>query len=330
MPVALFIADAAGLIKFANRRACKTFGYELDELQGKNVRELLPREAGAALPEHPGTVTAKSEEFACRKNGTQFPASLHLRKIGPKDDELTLIAVEDLTKERELAQMRNDFLAMISHDLRAPLTALNGTISLLKDGTYGELPAPAMATLDSADDTLKKMVRLVNDLLQIEKMSSPNFSLAAKETRVADLFESALSIVGAAADKRDLVFVFETAEVSELKVRMDEDRIVQVLVNLMSNAVKYSPDGTQIKVRCKRFEKVLRFEVEDEGPGIPANAQELIFEKYRQIDAEADSRRGGAGLGLAIAKLIIEQHNGKIGVQSSGSHGTLFWFTLPI
>jgi signal transduction histidine kinase len=105
---------------------------------------------------------------------------------------------------------------------------------------------------------------------------------------------------------------------------------VQVLVNLMSNAVKYSPDGTQIKVRCKRFEKVLRFEVEDEGPGIPANAQELIFEKYRQIDAEADSRRGGAGLGLAIAKLIIEQHNGKIGVQSSGSHGTLFWFTLPI
>lgn len=327
MPVALFIADKAGLIKFANKRACKTFGYAQDELTGKTVRELLPLGAGSALPEHPGTITATSEEFGSRKNGSKFPASLHLRTIGPKDEQLTLIIVEDLTKERELDQMRNDFLAMISHDLRAPLTALNGTISLLKDGTHGKLPDSALDSLELADDTVKRMIRLVNDLLQIEKMSSASFSLAVQKTRVADLFESALGIVGSAADERDVVFVFETAKVSDLSILVDEDRIVQVLVNLMSNAVKYSPDGAQVKVRCELCGDELRFEIEDEGPGVPEDAQELIFDKYRQLD---DGRRGGAGLGLAIAKIIVEQHRGKIGVESNGIKGTKFWFSLPL
>lgn len=328
MPVALFVAEPSGLIKYANRRACKTFGQEQEQLCGLNIRELLPGAgADSGKPEHPGTVTVKSEELGCRKDGSRFPVSLHLRKIGPKEAQLTLIAVEDLSRERELEQLKHDFLAMISHDLRAPLMAVSGSISLLKDGSYGELPAEASKTLVSTGETVRRMTKLVNDLLLLEKLSSASFTVELRPASISEFIEPALAVVAPEADRRDITFVFKTAHLSDRMVLADKDRIIQVLVNLMSNAVKYSPDESTIEVCAEQENGLLKITVADKGPGIPLDARQFIFEKYKQLN---EVRSGGVGLGLAICKLIIEQHKGTIGVDSDENQGSKFWFTIPI
>jgi PAS domain S-box-containing protein len=331
IPVALIAADADQTISFANRRALKTFGYQANDLLGKKVHELLPGSGHQpTTPQNPGTITVKSDEEGLRQDGARFPVRVHLRKIGTADLPITFLAIEDLTKERELERMKQEFFAMVSHDMRTPLSAVAGNVTLLTEGVFGTLPEQVAETLNKTDLMLKRLIKLINDLLLIEKLSSGTFEVDIKPTTANKFIEEALATVAHSADEHNVTFVFNTAHAKDVQVIADCDRIVQVLVNLMSNAIKFSRPGGTVYVKCAVELEFMRISVVDQGKGITLSQQMTIFEKFKQADSVADTKAGGIGLGLAISKSIIEQHGGSIGVISNEGAGSEFWFTLPL
>jgi PAS domain S-box-containing protein len=330
MPVALFSTDEHGIIRYVNSRASKTFSYAIKDLIGHHISVVLPttREE-MRLPDQTGTLTVKGDDEGRRKDGQRFPVRLYVRPSRLGTEVRTLIAVEDLTKEREIEKMKQDFMAMVSHDLRTPINAIANTVTLLRQGIYGSIPDKASERLKVSEEVLDRLIKLINDLLQIEKMGSGTFSMDLGAIPVDDVFSPALESVQAAADAREITFVFKTKETFGKKIKADRDRIVQVLINMMSNAIKYAPEGETVQVSSADKSDHVVISVFNPGPAIPKEKQEAIFEKYKQADAVGDVKRGGIGLGLAICKSIVEQHHGTIGVDSEEGKGTTFWFTVP-
>lgn len=327
LPIALLVTNADGTIRFSNRRACKMFA-EAEErgLLGMHVTTLLPslnRQVGAI--EQPGTATVKTNDEAVRITHERFPVRMHLRAVDIERQQLTLIAIEDLSREKELEKLKEDFLAMVSHDMRSPLSAIKGRVAMLRLGQAVESRA---GDFDTIDELLDRLIRLINELLQVEQISSGSFSLQLDTILLNDIFELALNSVKADADAKEITFIFKTKEAKDVMVRADKDRLVQVLVNLMSNAIKFSSRDSSVSVECGLIDQSVTVSVIDEGRGIPHYALESVFEKYKQMDAAGDGK-SGVGLGLPICKALIQQHGGTIGIESAEGNGCRVWFTLP-
>ena len=331
MPVAVLAIDSSKKITYANRRARKTLGYESAELVGGSIYNVLPKlSEGPRQPLEQGTLTAKTEEFATRKDGTTFPARVHFRTVEGGAQATMIIAMEDLTREQELDKLKREFLAMVNHDLRTPITAVCGHLQLLEEGGCGEMSAAAKEKLATAQKILQGLTVLIHDLVLVEKLSSGTFSLDLQPVAMDEILERVLPIVATEADARDITLIFQTKQVTNLKVLADPARISQVLVNLVSNAIKFSPDASDIIVRCSALSNSMKVSVIDKGRGIPGASIEGLFDPFRQVLPNADSKAGGFGLGLAICKKIVEQHDGQIGVESTEGAGSEFWFTLPL
>lgn len=230
-------------------------------------------------------------------------------------------------KEKEAEALKQEFLAMVSHDLRTPLTSVHGSMVLLSHGALGELPREAGELIGSTEREIQRLKNLVNDLLDVAKMESGKLEIVKRQILIDDIFEQAYDSLKTFAEGNRVKL--EIAD-CDLTVQADGDRMVQVLVNLMSNAVKFSEPGSTVTVNAKNGFEFVEIEVIDTGRGIPAEFQESIFDRFKQVDAESDTRKGGTGLGLPICKMIVEQHGGKIGVRSKSGEGSTFWFTIPI
>ena len=324
MPVALVVTDPAGTVKYVNARACKTFGFKSSELLGLNVQQLIPTVVGQSA-----LATVKSESQGRRKDGTIFPARLHMKSIGTSADPMSLLAVEDLTVEREAEHLRHQFLAMISHDLRSPISSVLGMVDLLGLGHFGELPGKANEALAFIVPVLRRVNKLITDLLLVEKLSSSTFQLSIVPTPIEDFIEPSMSSVSVDAEQRGITIRFDSPQIKDTHVLADCDRVVQVLINLLSNAVKYAPSDSIVSIRCELQDQFAKISVLDQGMGVPQHQQASIFEPYKQANPLADTASGGTGLGLAICKQLIEGHGGKIGVTSAEGQGSEFWFTLP-
>lgn len=226
----------------------------------------------------------------------------------------------------EAQKMKQTFVAMISHDLRTPLTAVNGYLSLVADGIMGELPAPVTSGAAKAERNVGRLIRLINDLLDLEKMEAGKMQMAAKNIYIENVIEKSIESVQEFAETYDIKL--ETSE-TVAEVYADPDRLIQVLINLISNAVKFSPKGETVEISTKEEREYIEVSVIDHGRGVPAKHRDLIFEKYKQVEVEDGSKKGGTGLGLPICKMIIEQSGGSIGVESEEGKGSRFWFRLP-
>jgi signal transduction histidine kinase len=238
-----------------------------------------------------------------------------------------MVSVEDLTREMEVERMKQEFIAMVSHDLRTPLTSVGSTLSLVKAGLFGPINKNGIERIDSTQETLDRLIRLVNELLQLEKMGSGTFTLDLAGTTLQTVIERSIDSVSIAA-KSNSVRLRADHDL-ELELIADEDRLVQVLVNLLANAIKYSPPGGVILINCSSYDNWAEIRVTDQGRGIPQAMQSTIFEKFRQVQTQDASKLGGIGLGLAISKCIVEQHGGHIGVSSKEGEGSTFWFKIP-
>jgi signal transduction histidine kinase len=219
-----------------------------------------------------------------------------------------------------------DMIAMVSHDLRTPLASIHGTLALLRLGVCGQLPPQALEAIQIAERGSTRLIKLINDLLDIEKLESgkPVISLGAGNTKT--IIDKSIDAVSG------LTQIFNIRiQVPErnFEVYADEDRIVQVLVNLLSNALKFSPNGSTVTISIRRRGNDLEFRVADQGPGIAADAQSELFKRFSQIQTVASGKLTGSGLGLVISKAIVQAHRGEIGVESKLGHGATFWFTLP-
>jgi PAS domain S-box-containing protein len=233
---------------------------------------------------------------------------------------------QDVSERREMQRIKDEFTSVVSHELRTPLTSIRGSLGLLAGGALGALPDRAQRMADIAVSNCDRLVRLINDILDIERVESGRATMQLQPCDAADLLEQSVEMVEAMASAAGIELL-PAAEPAPLVA--DPDRVVQTLTNLLANAIKFSPAGTRVTARCRAREGEVLFEVSDQGRGIPPDKLERIFDRFEQVDASDSRERGGTGLGLAICRSIVEQHNGRIWAQSTVGAGSTLSFVLP-
>ena len=243
-----------------------------------------------------------------------------------------LALAEDMTAELRAAdRAKDEWLSVISHELRTPLNFIMGFASLLDDDVGGRLSPEQRAWVARINLGADRMLELVDDLLDVAKMTAGRFELTRVATPYASLIEEGVASLGPLAERAQLQLAVAIApDVRELALSLDGPRVVQVLTNLVGNAVKFTPAGGRIDVLVRREGQLVRTEVRDTGIGISVEDQARLFQRFRQVDMSSTRVAGGTGLGLSISKGLIEAHGGHIGVVSAPGEGSTFWFTLPV
>ncbi len=238
------------------------------------------------------------------------------------------ILTEASQREQAVARLKQEFVAMVSHDLRAPLTSIQLIMELTEMGNYGELSEVGRNRLSGANAEINRLVGLVNGLLSIEKLESGAVDLELSTVLVSSVIEPSVLAVQGSAIRSGVEIVVEN--LSDPSFRVDPTRMTQVMVNLLSNAIKFSPQRGKVWVFVKKLSERVRVEVQDQGPGIPPDLQTSIFDRFKQVNRSDATEKGGTGLGLAICKTIVEQHNGAIGVIcDTTGNGSIFWVEIP-
>jgi signal transduction histidine kinase len=242
----------------------------------------------------------------------------------------TFISVaRDLTERKKVEQMKNEFISTVSHELRTPVTSIRGSLGLLAGGVAGELTKQARELVDIATSNSERLILLINDILDIEKIESGKMRFNLGPVRLREVLDTALQANRGYAQRFGVELVL-AGEAPDITVTADGDRLLQVLANLLSNAAKFSPAGGKVEVSAARRGDGVRVQVRDHGSGIPADFQDKIFGKFSQADSSDTRRLGGTGLGLSIAKAIVEKHGGTIGFETAPGAGTTFHFDLPL
>jgi PAS domain S-box-containing protein len=234
--------------------------------------------------------------------------------------------VDDITERKEIERLKTEFISIASHEMRTPLTSIHGVIELLCAGRLGELSSTGQEMANMALRNSDRLVRLVNDILDLEKMTSGRDKIAKELCSSWELINQVVETLRPLAQEHQVTI--ETQQES-LELWADRDRIVQTLTNLLSNAIKFSEAESKIWVTVERQQSDILFKVKDQGRGIPADKLNTIFERFQQVDASDSRKKGGTGLGLAICRHIVEQHNGKIWAESVYGQGSTFCFTIP-
>ena len=328
--------DDDGRVTFANPAAGVILGAESETLLGTDICDITC--AGVSRTERDlclldvvrvtGTVvTRASDEFA-RTEGSRFPVEVTAApRLGPGDGSGVVLVFRDTTERLAMARMKNEFVSAVSHELRTPLTSIRGALEMISDGETGDLPPIAGRMVDTALRGSERLTRLVNDIIDVERLESGAFPMYFTDHEVAAVVETA--VTGLEALARDAGVTLNVAR-AEGWMHGDADRLVQALVNLIGNAVKFSPRGSQVVVTAQPDGDGVRCTVSDSGRGIPESHLESIFERFHQVEVSDARERAGTGLGLPITKSIIEQHGGSIWVESSPGVGSTFGFAVPL
>jgi hypothetical protein len=232
----------------------------------------------------------------------------------------------DITERRELERIKGEIVSVVSHELRTPLTSIRGALGLLAGGFLRSQPEKAQRMLEIAVSNTDRLVRLINDILDLERLESGKMTMEKRACNCASLMIQAADDVRGLAEKAGVKL---SANPLGARLWVDPDRIIQVLINLLGNAVKFSPAGGNIWLSATTQDSQILFQVKDEGRGIPKEKLESIFERFQQVDATDRREKGGTGLGLPITRSIVQQHGGRIWVESTLGQGSTFSFTLP-
>ena len=334
-PIAVLELNALGAITEVNHAAELLFGYAGTELIGRDFRFLV-------RPEH-------HEEFGrrwkrlldthaseaglirtTRRDGIDLVCEWTVTPlVNPQGTIIAVLAQgRDVTAQREAERVKKEFSSTLSHELRTPLTSIIGSLQLINTGIVGDVPADVGELTVVAERNGQRLLDLINDLLDIEKIESGKLSMAPEVLAIDDLVREAMVLNKAFGERFKVGFELGSG-LPGCQVTADRKRLLQVMTNLLSNAAKFSPEGGAVEIALRDHGANVRVAVQDRGPGIPESFRTRIFGRFAQADSTATRQKGGTGLGLAICKRLIEMMHGKIGFEDRAGGGTTFWFELP-
>ena len=318
-----------GFVVEVNDAFCALVGRTPAEVIGAPASTFSPPEDVAEIEQRVANgVEGRYQTRVARRDGTVVPieASAHAIEY---DGRIARVAVlRDLRDRFEVERVKNEFVSIVSHELRTPLTSIRGALGLIEGGVAGAISERGLELVRIARTNTDRLVRLINSILDLEKMETGQLQFGVAMLEPSDVVGSTLEGIQGMADQARVRLV---ARMSTFAVFPgDRDRMIQVLTNLVSNAIKFSPEGGEVVVRVSAAATGgVRFAVCDAGAGIKADDIERLFRKFSQLDASDSRQRGGSGLGLAISRSIVEQHGGRIGVNSTPGSGSEFWFEIP-
>ena len=329
--------NASGSIETMNRAAERLFGHPPGSLLRRNIRLLMAEPfASAHESERARHVSDGGGKFldtireleGQRADGTSFPMEIVFTDAALDTRHLLVASVRDITERRAVERLKNEFVSTVSHELRTPLTSISGALALMAKGTAGALPDKVQGLVTIARSNCDRLVRLINDILDLERIEAGNLICEFEPVEMAALVERACGETAEFASKHQVrLEIGDTAPGT--MVWGDRHRLMQALSNLVSNAIKFSPAHADVTLAIARRNGMVRVSVQDRGRGIPDEFKPHIFQTFAQADASDSRQKGGTGLGLSIVKSIVERHGGRVGFSSENGGGTTFWFDLP-
>jgi PAS domain S-box-containing protein len=328
--------DRRGFVTFANPAAARLLGADAASLTGKPVHDLLHgsaprnRQCSEDCPLRRASGRQKAtaaEDTIFRADGTSFPADYVLTPIADQGRfSGSVLSFRDISQRYALDRLKDEFISTVSHELRTPLTSIRGALGLLSSGILGQVNDKATNLLRIALTNSDRLVRLINDILDLERIQSGKEPLAFRTVQLGQIVRQAIDGMAPVADAAGVQLIHDTTQV---EIGADPDRLLQVLTNLLSNAVKFSPPNSTISIMLRPTTRGVTLSVIDQGRGIPADKLEAIFGRFQQVDASDSRQKGGSGLGLAICRTIVQQHSGRIWAERNPVRGSTFRVFLP-
>ena len=339
-PIAVLELDEDGRIREVNREAENLFGYPASELieSGANIRILVRPASHAEFDAGWRDLIAKRESLAGlkisnpRRDGIEVVCEWTVTPlVGPDNKIISIIAQgRDITQQLEADRLKQEFTSTLSHELRTPLTSIIGSLQLVNAGVLGDLNPDQAELTEVAERNGQRLLDLINDILDIEKIESGKLTLFPEPMPMDELVNESMKLNQGFADRYN-VRLAATGLAPQIMVNADRKRLLQVMTNLISNAAKFSPAGGTVDIEMRQpNDKVVVVAVGDRGTGIPEDFRNRIFGRFAQADSADTRAKGGTGLGLAICKRLIEMMNGTIGFSDREGGGTNFWFELPL
>jgi len=359
---AIISIDNNQRITLFNQGAERIFGYSAQEAIGEPLDLIIPwryikthRQLVAnfgSSPSHSRRMGERREIYGRRKDGTEFPAEASISKLDLGEEKVYTVFLQDITERKQVDKMKDEFVSVVSHELRTPLTSIHGSLGMLASGLLPPESEQGKRLLQIAVDSTERLVRLINDILDIERIESGKVKMEKQPCLIGEIIQETVDIMQPLATKAGITLTVGCESVKQISTLADSDRIVQTLTNLLSNAIKFSPRGNTVWLSAEIAKQdkegtretevgethpslmphtdAILFTVTDHGRGIPADKLDSIFERFQQVDSSDSRNHDGTGLGLAICRSIVQQHGGRIWVDSVLGKGSNFYFTLPI
>lgn len=333
-PEGIITFDREGRILDANPAAHRLFGYGNGRLVGMSGAETLaPQDRNRALAamlddDNISRGGFQTEYAGLHATGVSFPMQVSLTYSPDGEDWFAQVFVRDISRQRDAEKLKDEFVSTVSHELRTPLTSIAGSLGLIAGGAVGALPEKAVRLIAIAQSNSQRLVRLINDVLDMEKLAAGSLPFHMTEASLSDVAARALEMTRGYADQLGVELVLEGDE-APAPVRGDPDRLIQIVTNLLSNAAKYSARGDRVVVKVGGDGSTSRLSVTDRGPGVPEAFRDRIFSRFAQADASDARGKSGTGLGLYIAREIAERHGGRLWFESPVGGGAVFHLELP-
>jgi PAS domain S-box-containing protein len=334
----IYGVDRSGRVTFVNPVGARTLGVAADDLIGVSAHATFhaPAPSGQPFPEEHcyiseaishGVVTAAESDSYVRADGGLVPVEVTASPTTNEGEPVGAVVVfRDITQRLVVDRLKEEFVSIVSHELRTPLTSIRGSLALLANGALGDLTPAARRMATVALDSSIRLDRLINDILEVERIHSGVMPMDVEEHHARDLINAAIDQVELLAQRADIRL--EVAEADGIVVA-DGDRTQQTLINLLDNAIKFSPPHSVVTIATRPLGAYLEFTIVDAGRGIPIQKLDSVFKRFEQVDSSDARDRGGTGLGLAISRSIVERLGGRIWAENNADRGATLSFTLP-
>jgi PAS domain S-box-containing protein len=324
-----------------NQAAEKIFGYSATEMIGKSIDRLIPDRCVQVHRQHvvhfgEGQTAARAmgerqEIFGKRQDGSEFPAEASVSRLKFDNDVIYTVILRDISERRYIEQLKDEFVSIVSHELRTPLTAVYGPLKILAAGLVNITSDEGQYLLKIAAANADRLVNLINDILDLESTSNQSLKPDLRHCHVVTILNEVMQLQRPYAEATNVELQLAIPpDLEKIFIMANHDRIMRVLINLLNNAIQFSPSHGIVWLRVAVVNQQAQFSIQDQGQGIPAEKADRIFDRFQQVDSSSTRSHEGTGLGLAICRGIIQQHQGQIWVESQMGEGSTFHFTIPL